>query len=332
MPSFRVMRTHFSPRISRWIFLVLLTGIILAIPATVFANVTLVEFIPSEEDGYVRLDWETASEIDTAGFYVLRSTTGGNLPGDYATIPLTDVETGETDPFVPPKGDLIGALYAYYDQNVTAGTTYYYFLQAVESTTDDSQYFGPYTITLSGGSPTVTPTATSTATPSPTPTATQTGATSVSPSATPTPSVTPTRTQTSLPSSTPRPSTPVPTSPPFNTVTPTRTNTPTPGPSPTFTLSPTVTPSPSVTLAPLDLTLTVVIAQVSPLPTYTLPPPTRTPFPTWTPTSSPTTVPVTPGVLDGVSSTGLFGLFLAGFLFLSGGGFITFFLFLSRKK
>ncbi|HNB50671.1 MAG TPA: hypothetical protein PK530_01940, partial [Anaerolineales bacterium] len=169
-------------------------GVLFAFPVTALANVTLVDFVPSEENGYIRLDWETATEIQTSGFYVLRSTVGGNLPGDYVIIPLTDVETGVTDTFVPPRGDLIGALYAYYDQNVTLGNTYYYFLQAVENT-GNSQFFGPYSLNLPG-TPTVTPTSTRTATPTATPTVTLTGATSVSPSTTPTPSNTPTRTAT----------------------------------------------------------------------------------------------------------------------------------------
>lgn len=318
-------------RYSRLVWLLIMVGLAFVLPVTVFANVELVSFEASQADQWVQIDWETASEIDTSGFFVLRNTTGGTAPGDYAQIPLTDVNSGETDiTFVLAEGDLVGAEYSFYDQNVFPGT-YYYLLQAV-NTDNTSEFFGPITITLTGGTPTPTNTPTSTPTITPSPTLSASPPVTASVTTTFTPSPTPTHTPTRTPTPTPtRTTTPVPTFPPFNTVTPTRTETPTPGPSPTFTLTPTITPSPSVTLHPLDLTLTAVLAQVSPLPTYTPPVPTRTPFPTWTPTDSPTEVPVTPGLFEGASASGLLGLFFSVLLFIAG-GFMTFFLAFARKK
>lgn len=319
----------------RLVGLILLLAIGLALPGSARASVTLVSYDVIQEDAWARLDWETASELDNAGFFILRNTTGGTQPQNYTMIPVTDVVTGVTDTYIAPRGNLIGALYAFYDQNVTPGTEYFYLLQAVDSN-NQSEYFGPESVLITGeGSPSATPTSTNTLTPTFTPSLTVSAPVTTTVTVTPTPTRTPTRTLTPTPT---RTTTPVPTFPPFNTVTPTRTQTPTPGPSftptlvPTVTLSPTITPSPSVTMHPLDLTLTAVIGQITPLPTYTPPNPTRTPFPTWTPTLTPSAIPLTPGFFDGVSSTGLLGLIFAGGLTVAGGGFLTFFLLYLRKK
>lgn len=315
------------PRITRLFWAFILLGLCLILPLTAYASVTLVSFTLSQEDDFVRLDWETATELENAGFFILRNTTGGSDPNTYTIIPVTDVDTNITDTYIPPRGDLIGATYAFYDENVTPGQTYYYLLQAVDNS-NNSEYYTPVpaSLALSGDAsptPSLTPSLTATnpsGTPA-TPTATLTAGTPAT--ATPTRTITPTPTRTR---------TPVPTFPPFNTATPTRTATPTPGPSSTFTPTFTVTPSPSVTLHPLDLTLTAVIGQVTPLPTYTSLPPTRTPFPTWTATSTPTSAPVSPGFFDGASSTGLVGLLLAALILFAGGGMLTSYLFLLRKR
>ena len=304
--------------------LFLLVGVLALIPIVVKASVTLVSFEVSEETGWARLEWETATEIDNAGFFVRRSATGGNLPGNYAQIPVVDVETNESTTLISAQGDsLLGAMYAYYDRDVAPGNAFYYLLEAVDFNSL-SDFHGPITITLSGGNP--TPTFTPTSTKSPTPTVVVT--TSITPTITATPTRTPTPTITRTPTRTP---TPPPTFPPFNTVTPTRTQTPTLGPSPTNTPSPTVTLTPSVTLHPLDLTLTAVLAQITPLPTYTPRPPTRTPFPTLPSENIPTS---TPGytLWEGVSSTGLAGLLLVGIIVFGSGGALTYIFILSRRE
>ena len=304
--------------------LFLLVGVLAFVPMVVKASVTLVSFEVSEETGWARLEWETATEIDNAGFFIRRSATGGNLPGNYTQIPVVDMEANESTTFIPAQGDsLLGATYGYYDQDLTPGDTFYYLLEAVDSS-NYSEFHGPITITLSGGNP--TPTFTPTLTKTPTPSFAVTA--SITPTITTTPTTTPTPTITNTPTRTP---TPPPTFPPLNTVTPTRTQTPTLGPSSTNTPSPTVTLTPSVTLHPLDLTLTAVLAQVTPLPTYTPRPPTRTPFPTLPSEISPTATP-SYAFLEGVSSTGVFGLLLVGIVIFGGGGALTFIFILSRRK
>lgn len=229
---------------------VLLLGVLFAcllagLPLPVRAAVTLISFTGQQEMQWARLDWETATEIDNAGFFVRRNTAGGDDPASYAQISVVDVSTGQTVTFIPSKGDaLLGGVYAYYDQNISASGNYYYLLESVD-TNNFSEFYGPITITISLADPT----------PTPTPTTTPTATASLSPTATPLPTRTPT------PTATPGPS-----------ASPTTTDTPTP------TLIATLTPN------PLDLTLTAVFAQVTPAPTLPPPSPTRTPFPTRTPT------------------------------------------------
>lgn len=333
MPAFRplLLRTR------RLILLLLLTGVFFAIPLGALANVELVSFVGYQENTWARLNWETATELNNSGFVILRNETGGNDPTQYTQIPIVDILDGETKTFIEARGDsILGAVYEVYDQNVSSNI-YYYLLQSVDAD-NSSEFHGPVpvTVTLTATvtpvaslTPTPTPTPSPTATPSPTPTPTASGTVTPAGSAT----VTSTPTQTRTPTLTPtRTSTTPPTFPPFNTVTPTRTETPTPGPSSTPTITPTITPSPTVTLHPLDLTLTAVLAQVTPLPTYTPLPPTRTPFPTWTPEPLPTATTLEPGFLDGASSTGIRGLILSGVFLVGGGGMFTLVYFLARKR
>jgi len=69
----------------------------------------------------ILVEWSTASELDVAGFNVLRA--------DDPDGPFNQIN----DTFIPPSGDsLTGGEYAYKDAHVEGGKTYYYQLQEVE--------------------------------------------------------------------------------------------------------------------------------------------------------------------------------------------------------
>jgi hypothetical protein len=122
----------------------------------VYANVTLVSFTATYLSGKqeMRIDWETATELDTVGFYVARS---NSFTGPFAHV----------SPFIPHEGDtVLGATYVYTDGIPALNQTYYYLLEAVNA----DQTIDPHgPITATAGVPaTNTPTATSTRTRTPT--------------------------------------------------------------------------------------------------------------------------------------------------------------------
>ncbi len=287
------------------------------------ASVTLVSFTATATDDTVVLEWETATEIDNAGFFIQRST---EEAGDYARV----------SPFIPAQGDsVIGAQYEYSDQDVEAGVTYYYKLEAVEFD-QSSELHGPISATVEApatetpaatatpsptwtptptatSQPTQTPTPTETTEPTATPTSTETSAVTATPTATPTITGTPTRTWT--PSTTPVPT---------ETQTPTRTATPEPnatatsGPTSTPTPSPSATPSASPTAEPTQIPTEPPSATVAPSATATTTPsptsvqitsadstsaPTASPTTEVSPTNSPTTVPLQAQVSPTVMSS-----------------------------
>ncbi len=131
----------------------------------VYANVTLGSFTATylPEDQEIRIDWETATELDVAGFYVARS--------DSSDGPFQQVS-----PYYPHRGDtIVGATYVYTDRVPVLNQTYYYLLEAVNA----NQTLDPHgPISVTAGVPnngnTRTPTATSTPTSTPTSTATPT--------------------------------------------------------------------------------------------------------------------------------------------------------------
>lgn len=82
-------------------------------------------------NGSVTLLWETASEIDTAGFNILRSE---SEDGVYAKI---------NDALIPAQGGTTqGAAYSYVDNGVQNGGTYWYQLEDVD-TNGESEVHGP---------------------------------------------------------------------------------------------------------------------------------------------------------------------------------------------
>ena len=209
-------------RFSHYLLLIItIFGMIL--PAgSAWAVVDLLYFMATPGSTTILLTWETATEFDNIGFYVLR---GENAAGPFEPI----------SPRILSLGDpLMGQLYSYEDVTVSIGVQYYYVLEILnaDSTSD-------FTVPIAAIIPAPT------ATPTITPTRTQTPIVSI----TPTPTFTPTslvvaaQTATSaLPTNT---STPTQTP----TATTTRTATTTLGPISTAGVSfPALTPSPSITL------------------------------------------------------------------------------------
>lgn len=82
----------------------------------------------------VSVAWETATELDTAGFNVWRSTSHAD---DYVQV---------NDSLIPSQspGGAEGASYAFTDTDVTPGTTYYYKLEELEAG-GSSNWYGPTT-------------------------------------------------------------------------------------------------------------------------------------------------------------------------------------------
>lgn len=238
----------------------------------VSAAVELIYFRATGMADKILLEWETATEIDNAGFYIQRS-----LSSDSGFERVTD--------FIPSQGDpFTGQYYSYNDTTAEAGFVYYYKLEMVDNG-GNSDFSDVAEAFIVGGS--ATPTSTLTHTPTstltstlvdtppqaetetltPTPSSTATvDATAYLPTITPTKTVTkthrPTYTSTPVPSSTIRP-TATHTSPPTATYTPT-------GPTATSTATSTSTPTPTTTLDALpSITLLSLLPSVTPTPTGT---------------------------------------------------------------
>ncbi|HWR65506.1 MAG TPA: hypothetical protein VN364_05260 [Bellilinea sp.] len=124
------------------------------------------------------IQWTTASEVNTSGFYVLRSLTAGGT---------FDRVSG----FIPQLGNSTsGANYEYINSGLSNHVTYYYRLEMISSSLG-STFSNVISITLGQPTPTITQTLT------PTRTVTQTGTiTPTGPTPTPTGSLTATRTRT----------------------------------------------------------------------------------------------------------------------------------------
>ncbi len=252
------------PRRAGQAALLLLLALTLAFGArTARASVTLVAFEAGWQDNAIRVTWETASEVDNMGFYVLRSKEEN--PISYERV--TDL--------IPGEGDLAGAFYEWTDQNATLGTTYYYKLEDV-SASGGSTLWGPVTVESDAPPPTDTPTATATVPSRPTDTPTHTPS--------PTPTFTPTPTPSATFTGTPQPSaTATQTAPP--TASPA-------APQPTATTQPSATAQPQAATAPPP-SATAPPVQPSPTATPGGPSPTATTqeAATATPTATPTTTP-----------------------------------------
>ena len=84
--------------------------------------VELVRFDATGKDGAVELHWETASELDNLGFNLYRGLAAG---GPYERL---------TPSLIPGLGSSpVGATYSYRDAGLVNGTTYFYRLEDVDS-------------------------------------------------------------------------------------------------------------------------------------------------------------------------------------------------------
>ncbi len=161
-----------------------------------YANVTLVSFTATSLSGQpeIFIEWETATEFDTVGFFIARS--------DSASGMFTRVSD-----FLPHEGDtVVGALYDFIDETTVLNQTYYYHLEVI-NTDQTIDLHGPIAA-VAGVPATVTPT------PSRTPTDTHT------PTQTPTSTRTPTLTPTTRPLTATSTHTSAPTNRPAATATP----------------------------------------------------------------------------------------------------------------
>ena len=97
--------------------------------------VDLVSFTATGFEDYVLLEWETASEIDNAGFYLWRSEKKSSKYEMITTL-------------IPAKGSSTeGAEYSYEDFDVVSGLTYFYELEDVDYD-GLSTFHGPVSATL----------------------------------------------------------------------------------------------------------------------------------------------------------------------------------------
>lgn len=167
-------------------------------PAPVQAAVTLLYFTATGEEDRVVLRWETAQEVDNAGFNLYR-----------AQVPEFINRQQINQSLIPSQsfGQPFGASYLYSDTEVVEGFTYYYWLESIDRNSLGQFYsYEPMSATVGPPpTPTSTPTPTATATSTSTATATPTATASSTPSSTPTrmPTATPSSTATMVPTLTP---------------------------------------------------------------------------------------------------------------------------------
>jgi hypothetical protein len=96
----------------------------------------------SREDG-VLVSWETATELDNAGFNLYRSTAAD---GEYIKLNAA---------LIPPRnpGGNVGATYAWTDKEVEPGATYFYKLEDLDIN-GTSTFHGPVGVTADAVEPT----------------------------------------------------------------------------------------------------------------------------------------------------------------------------------
>jgi hypothetical protein len=85
--------------------------------------VELLSFAARPRDSAIVVRWETASEIDNAGFNLYRAT---SLEGEKTRL------NGNLIPSKVPPGSTLGAVYGWLDRQIVGGTVYYYWLEDVD--------------------------------------------------------------------------------------------------------------------------------------------------------------------------------------------------------
>jgi hypothetical protein len=102
-------------------------------PATL---IELASFTATQADGGVRVEWQTVSEVDNAGFNLYRSEAADD---EYVKL---------NGALIPAQGDPAqGAMYSYDDIDVVPGTTYFYKLEDVDLH-GVSTFHGPVSVDL----------------------------------------------------------------------------------------------------------------------------------------------------------------------------------------
>jgi Leucine-rich repeat (LRR) protein len=86
--------------------------------------VTLADFTATANETGILLEWQTAIEIDNAGFHLWRATGEGWKSGDYSTVIRL------TEQLIAAQGN--SSLYTYRDTEVESGITYYYGLEDID--------------------------------------------------------------------------------------------------------------------------------------------------------------------------------------------------------
>jgi hypothetical protein len=95
-----------------------------------FAGAVLISQLYGSRDANVQ--WDTATEVNTAGFYLYRSTAPD---GEFILVN----KVGE---LIPGQGSaLSGATYKFTDENVVPGQTYYYVVEEVEYDLTSRRYY-----------------------------------------------------------------------------------------------------------------------------------------------------------------------------------------------
>ena len=143
--------------------LLVLGSLVIAVSA-VWAAVTIFDFrvVPGEQE--INAYWETASEYDNLGFYILRRESGGDA---YEKLPL---DVPPATQITPSEDELAGASYEFVDVQVTPGIRYYYLVQGVSENGSPGELVGPKSAIIELEIATPTPTMT----PTPVPGATET--------------------------------------------------------------------------------------------------------------------------------------------------------------
>lgn len=114
-------------------FFLIVSGLLL-----LAATLTMIAWSASRRSRVI-IEWETASELNTAGFYILRGETRENI------------STRLNSELLPPSSDpLRGKAYQFVDMSAVPGHVYYYLVEEIELS-GAKQRFGPIEVKARGG-------------------------------------------------------------------------------------------------------------------------------------------------------------------------------------